>query len=98
MELKERVDTWLQWYRSWYEIPNDYNKDIISGKSRNGLHDRAMEAASVIKDQQARIDKLEAALKWYADIEKDNIPMCEDINDDIDIGKVARQALREAGE
>ena len=49
-----------------------------------------------------RIEELETekkglitALEWYASIEKDGIPVNEgeDINDDLDIGRTARQAL-----
>ena len=52
-----------------------------------------------IKELTERESKLVEALKWYASIEKDGIPINdnEDINDELDIGRTARQTLTELG-
>lgn len=62
-DIKKRVEDWLFWYRGWYEIPNDYNKDIIEGKT-TGLQDRAIDAALIIKELAVREEKLIQLAKY----------------------------------
>ena len=85
------------------EIPDilhvDSDKCIYSKEADAKFILYAPEMAELIKELTERESKLVEALKWYASVEKDGIPINddEDINDDLDIGRTARQTLDELG-
>ena len=87
MELKERVEKIIkEWepLKSEYALPN-------STVGITDLWTVAYDMADLIKDQQARINELEAALQEIMNA-------VNNLNDIWDIENIAKQALSEAGE